>query len=331
MQPPIQRNDLWRILPGLLISLAAIAGLSLLVDWREFAAAVRQADFRYLALAFPVYLFSYFLRARGWQILLLEEPSYKKVFLTMHAGYLLNNIFPLRLGEFGRAYLLGKSGLGFWRVIPTILVERAFDMTLAIGLLLGTLPFAADLPGAWRGSLVGGVLALAGFGCFYLLARQREWVLQKFERLGGRWPKLIAAGRQRLASFLTGLSALTDAARFLRVLGWMTANWGLAVIFQFLVLRAYLPEAKPLWAAFALGVAAMGVAIPSSPGYVGVYEAAFVGALALVGVSTSPALAYALTTHVMYLGITGIFGAYALAQEGESLGRLFQRVKMRQV
>ncbi len=72
-----------------------------------------------------------------------------------------------------------------------------------------------------------------------------------------------------------GFSSLADPRRFVSVFGWMALSWVLAVFVHYFVLKAYAPEAQVLWAAFALGVAALGVAIPSSPGAIGVYEAAF--------------------------------------------------------
>jgi len=69
------------------------------------------------------------------------------------------------------------------------------------------------------------------------------------------------------------------------------------------------------------------VALPSSPGAIGIYEGSFVAALAVVGVSHAPTLAYALTTHVMYYLVTGIFGSYALVKEDESLANLFRTIR----
>ena len=104
-------------------------------------------------------------------------------------------------------------------------------------------------------------------------------------------------------------------------------GWFLAIFVQYFVMKAYVPDAQVLWAAFALGVAALGVALPSSPGAIGIYEGSFVAALAVVGVSHAPALAYALTTHVMYYLVTGIFGSYALVKEDESLTNLFRTIR----
>jgi uncharacterized protein (TIRG00374 family) len=320
-------KDLWRILPGVLISLIVLGILFSLIDWETFVAALRQANYAFLLLALPIYIVSYLVRSRGWHILLKEEPPFKQVFLTEQAGYLMNNVLPFRLGELGRAALLGMHGLGFWRVFSTIVVERAFDLIIAAGLLLGTLPFVVEVPGAWQVGVVVGLIVLAGLFSLYLLARKQENVLAWFDRLAQRWPRVVGLGREKVASFLNGLSPLTDFRRFIRVLFWMAFSWGLAIWAHYYVLRAFIPEAKLLWMAFSISVAMMGVALPSSPGFVGVFEAVYVGALAVFDVPYENALAFALVDHVLYIGVTGIIGAYALIQEGQTLGQVFRRVK----
>jgi hypothetical protein len=78
---------------------------------------------------------------------------------------------------------------------------------------------------------------------------------------------------------------------------------------------------------FSLGVAALGIAAPSSPGAVGVLELSIVGALSLFGLDASVALALALTIHVIQYLITGLLGSYALAKDGDSLMDLYRRVR----
>jgi glycosyltransferase 2 family protein len=323
------RGDFWRILPGVAVSLIVLAVLFFLVDWKVFVAALKQADYAFLLLALPIYLVSYLARSRSWHILLLEEPPFKQVFLIEQAGYLMNNVLPFRLGELGRAFLLGRHGLGFWRVFSTIVVERVFDVVLAAGLLLVTLPFVIKITGAIQIGILVGLGFLTALFCLFLLARNQERVLAWFDRLSQRWPKLVVLGREKLASFLSGLYPLTDFQRFIRTLGWLVFGWFLAIVAHFFVLCAFVPDAKFLWMAFALSVGMMGVALPSSPGFIGVYEAAFISALAVFNVSYESALAFALVNHVLYLSITGTFGTYALINEGQSLGQLFHRVKER--
>jgi uncharacterized membrane protein YbhN (UPF0104 family) len=82
-----------------------------------------------------------------------------------------------------------------------------------------------------------------------------------------------------------------------------------------------------LWAAFGLATASMGVALPSSPSYLGVFEAAWIGALSLFQVSISTALAYALTIHVIHILVSSVFGIYALMHEGETLSQLYSEIR----
>ena len=322
-------REVWKIVPGILISLIAVLILVFLVDWQEFGRAIAQANYFYLWVSLPVYLVSYLVRARAWQVVLLKEPSLKQVFLTQQAGYFLNNILPFRLGELGRSYLLGRQGLGFWRVFSTIFVERAFDILLAVGLLLGTLPFVVAFSGASQIAQVVGLIVILGLVVMFLLANQQEKVLQLFEKYAARWPRLIQIVSDRLRSFLNGLSALANFARFIEAFAWMALSWLLAIIVNYLVLRAYIPNAEILWAAFSLSLVALGMGIPSSPGQIGVYEGAYVYALSFFGVSPSLAFAYALTSHVMNYVVTGIFGTYALAKEGQSLGQIFRQLQGR--
>jgi len=87
------------------------------------------------------------------------------------------------------------------------------------------------------------------------------------------------------------------------------------------------PGCQAALAAFSMGVAALGIAAPSSPGAVGVLELSIVGALSLFGLDPSTALALAISIHIVQYLTTGVLGAYALAQDGESLIGLYRRVR----
>jgi len=321
------QSTLWQMVPGILVSLLMLGILFRFFDWKDVLDALRQAEWKYLFLAVPIYLLSYVLRAFAWWTILKEAVSFWRVFLTMHIGYLLNNVLPFRLGELGRAYLLGKDGLGFWRVFSSILIERAFDMIIAVGLVLGILPFVLISSNTQQVAILIGVIVFLGLLTLYLLARNRIWAVAQFEMLGARWPLILRLGENRLDAFLEGLEVLTSPGRFARVLISLAVSWVMAISIQYLVLRAFYPDARILHALTTQGISALGVALPSSPGYIGVFEAAIVGALALFGISFSTAFAYALTLHLMYILMTGVFGAYGLAISRISLGEIFQNVR----
>lgn len=326
---PTTRKDLIRILPGILISLVALVIILLLVDWQDVLTALQQAQYRYLFLGLPVYLVAYAFRALAWRALLMEEVSFKRVFLTMQTGYLLNNVLPFRLGELGRAFLLGRAGLGFWRVFSTILIERAFDMILAAGLLLGTIPFVWE--STQSRSVAYGVVAIVLFGMvlLHILARYQAWVMAQFERLGSRWPLVARFGQERLSAFFNGLIALVHLPRFLQVFSWMALSWGTTILYHYILLLGFEPDARLLWAGFGLGTASLGVALPSSPSYIGILEAAWIGALAFFDVPFSTALAYAMVAHVLHIMISVVFGVYALSYEGETISQLYRQIRKR--
>jgi len=71
----------------------------------------------------------------------------------------------------------------------------------------------------------------------------------------------------------------------------------------------------------------MGIAIPSAPAALGVFEAAIVGGLTLVSVNNSKALAFAIIMHFLQFTTTGILGFIGLAVEGLSMKKLLSEFR----
>jgi hypothetical protein len=138
---------------------------------------------------------------------------------------------------------------------------------------------------------------------------------------------LLRLGGNVLPAFFNGLAVLTDTRIFLRASGWMLVNWGIAILQYYLIMAAYFPSPSLLWAAFTMGVSALGVAAPSSPGAVGILELSIVGSLAVFGLDPSAALAYAFTLHIIQYLVTGVIGGYALFRDGESLAGMYTRLR----
>ena len=324
---PSSTHNWKRILPGLVVSLVALIIVFSMLDLRKFGQALLQADLRYLLAAILAALLWLFVRGFFWRTLLQNKASYYDTFITVNEGYLLNNILPFRLGEVGRAFLLGrKAHIDFWQVIPSILIERALDLAFAVGLFLCTLPFVIGVAWAKQAAMVTGIIVLLGLGAIYILARNRQRVLDWVNRVGARFPLVNKLAGRRLAAFFDGLAIITDARLFLRALGWEVLNWMVSVLEYYLFLRAFFPAPSLLWVLFALGVGALGIAAPSSPGAIGVFEAVLVGALVVFGVDASPATAFALTVHITSYILTGLLGGYGLYKDGESLSSLYTRL-----
>ncbi|HVM71750.1 MAG TPA: lysylphosphatidylglycerol synthase transmembrane domain-containing protein [Anaerolineales bacterium] len=320
-----------RWLPGAVISLVAILAIIHFVDLNRFVAAIRTANYWLILVSLAGSIVWLSVRGIVWRTLLRGRASFKQVFWTLCEGYLLNTVLPFRLGEVGRAFLMGrKAKLGFMDVLSTIIIERIVDIACSAAILLSAVPFVVGAAGAGRIAILIGALVVAGMVFLYVLARNQARTVALFQRLSARWPKLQALGGNLLDSFFSGLAILTDGWLFLRFLFWMAINWIIAILQFLLLLLAFYPQARLLWSLFALGAVAFGNAIPSLPGAVGTYEGALGGALTILSGDQSTALAVALTSHLIGIIPTTLLGAIALSREGETLMGVYRQLRNRQ-
>jgi uncharacterized membrane protein YbhN (UPF0104 family) len=128
--------------------------------------------------------------------------------------------------------------------------------------------------------------------------------------------------RRLLASAVDGLAALGSWRRAVGVLAWSLAIW-LGTALQFYAVMQAMRLQLPLTAALTvLCLTSLGMVVPSSPGYVGVFEYITVVALSLFAVGREAALGYALVLHALSYVSLAILGLAALWSEGYSYARL---------
>ena len=320
-------KDSKRWLPGALISIALIAAILYFVDFGTMLDSIRAADYRLLAIATALSFIWLLVRAKVWQTLLRDKPTYKDVLFSAGEGYLLNNFLPFRLGEIGRAFLLSrKSGMQFGEILPTIFIERSVDLAFSAAIFLAALPFVVGTAGSERIGIIVGVIVVIGLVAMYIVARNNQWALDLFHKLSARWPAIQKFGGSFLESFFAGLGVLTDGWLFLRFLFWMTLNWAIALVAYYLMTLAYFPQAQWIWGLFILGAAAFGGAVPSLPGAVGTFEGAVAGALTLLTNDQSTALAVALTARFYNYLNSGVIGGIGLLREGQTLSGVYHQL-----
>jgi len=269
-------------------------------------------------------------RAVRWQLLFypLTGLPLGKLLSVLNIGYLLNNILPARLGDLARAYLIGQlTGVSKARALSTVLVERVVDVLVVAFLLAALLPFIPVPEWAARPGLLLGLAVLALAGLLVALARGRQRATSLVERLLRLSPWLERRGaRQLVNALLDGLEILRfpGPAALLGVGSILIWSVGIAQFHTALVaFDLQLPITATI---FVLSVTALGMTVPSSPGYIGVWEYTIVLALSPFQVEKSLALSYALVLHAtVYLTLTAM-GLVSLWQEGLALGTISQEV-----
>ncbi|HXF97662.1 MAG TPA: lysylphosphatidylglycerol synthase transmembrane domain-containing protein [Gaiellaceae bacterium] len=221
----------------------------------------------------------------------------------------VNNVLPGRVGDVLRARWLQLAGpLPAGRALASVFIDRAFDVLALVVFLAVSVPFMASEEWVLRVSISAGlllvVLALAVLGArVYTRTRARE----------RRQRTLV---RRIARDALEGLADPLGRTRSVALAALSVASWSIWALAAWLVARAVGVELSPLEAIFVTAVVNLGVAIPSSPGFIGTYQWLGVSSLALLGVGTDRALAFAILMHATWYVPTLVVGGGLLLRRG---------------
>lgn len=226
-----------------------------------------------------------------------------------------NLMLPSKLGEVAKViYLAGRSPLNYSDTLALVFWERFFDLNALLLFLLPALalydegrllwPLLLAIPSIWLALILG----------------------KRFPQLADRiiaWlPTLVALPLARLRK------AIVEGATPRRLLTGTLQTlifWGLSLGQLMLVLWWIADiDIEPLHALAVFTVATLGLAIPSTPGGLGVFEAAMVAALGWFGISQAEALGAAIMMRLLIFVPSIIFTLILLSQQDLGLRKLFK-------
>lgn len=283
-----------------------------------------------LLVAIVIATLSFPVRVPRWRILLKHDDGrdirWSALWHPIAIGFACNNVLPFRLGEVVRVGAVSRlAPVSIASSLSSIAVERVVDGLVVVGLLLVAL-VAADLPAdvaigdtpVREAALRFGILGLVALGAGLVLATRRELAVGIARRVAppGRLREFAVAFTGRIVA---GLAALGDPRRAVLVVGWSLVLWLVNATAFWVGFAAFGIEVPFIGAILLQGVLIFAIALPQAPGYVGGFELAIIGALALFGVDEGLALAYAVTFHVTtFIPIT-LLGAWSLIRTGLSI------------
>ncbi|HEM60851.1 MAG TPA: flippase-like domain-containing protein [Chloroflexi bacterium] len=317
----------WRFWVGVVVSLVCLILVLRNVDYREVISALRQADYLWLIPASIPLAATIASKVLRWQLLFPDHhPRVRRTNLlsALMISYALNTILPARLGEVARAYVIGQSeNLSKSLAFSTIVVEKVLDVLTLLLFLVLLVPTVTLPPWIQQSAMVMAPVFLALFVLVLALAYQRRRTLALVQAVAGR---LRGLPTQRLVSSLdsalSGFDALGSLKANLVLWGWSIAVWVTSGLFILVMMLAFHIDA-PLSAAFLLlCVTSLGMTVPSSPGYIGVYHWLVVSTLYIFGVNRELALSFAFALHALtFLPLT-LIGIYFMMRENYSLQRI---------
>jgi hypothetical protein len=253
-----------------------------------------------LGVYVAIYCAIAFIRGGRWSFLLapIARVPLVRVLCVSFIGFAAIVLLPLRAGEAVRPLLIREPGkLSGWAAAGTIAAERVLDglvlsLLLLAGLALstpqsplpdhiGNLPISPALvPRAAYGGLGLFATAFTVLGVFYA---RRAWARSMTERVvGAISPRLAGWLADRVEHVADGLRFLPSARVAVPFVAMTVVYWLLNALGTWLIAWGVGFDGFTLsQACVTTGVVALGIMVPSGPGFFGTYQFSFYAALAV--------------------------------------------------
>ena len=300
------------------------------IDWRVVWKTLAGAHLVYIGGALLVASFSCLLRSLRWRILLNAEGrlGVATVFWGTMIGYLGNSFLPARAGEVLRSLLMSRhGGLSRTYVLTTALAERLSDVVALVLWSSLVLLGGVNPKPAWIADVARTMAVVAAIGALTIA------IVPHTGRLLDALLKRLPLGRFRKSlvelvdQVLLGLRAFHEWGRFLGFAALTVGIWSMDSIGTVVLGRSLGLNISFTVAILLITSLGLSSALPSTPGYVGIYQFVAVTVLGPFGIGRDMALAFILLyqalNYILVLSY-GVPGIYAL--EGRaSLRRLLKQ------
>jgi uncharacterized protein (TIRG00374 family) len=135
----------------------------------------------------------------------------------------------------------------------------------------------------------------------------------------------------KIDMFIDGFQVLKDWKQIFSILFWIVVSWILWTLIIAYGIKTVHPEAKIWWPIFTQGVLALGIALPSAPAGLGVFEGAIVAALSFFEISREQALSIAVVVHLFQIITTAIIGLIAVMRQGQSVSDILSKIRAERI
>jgi uncharacterized protein (TIRG00374 family) len=320
----------------LVVTVALLAWALHGVSARVVLGHMRHADPLLFAVAIALATATFPLRTARWRVMLRNANGqpfpWTPLWHATAVGFMANNLLPARAGEFARAYLANRQlPVRFTTALASIGVERIFDGLVMVALLAAAVAAPSFPPHAriggvglpqmavWAAALFGAMLIVA----LLVVLRPAPWLRFATRTFHATLPARYAERLTRLVEgVIAGLAVLKSPGRFASVIVWSLALWLVNGLSFAVCFRAFgLPV--PWEGAYLLqALIGFGVAVPSSPGFFGPFEAVTRFTLGLYGIGADQAVSYAVAYHIGGFVPITVLGLYSLSRTRVRFGEL---------
>jgi uncharacterized protein (TIRG00374 family) len=341
---------------GISVSIVALYFAFRNVPFSELLAYLGSINYYYVIPAVMLSLISFALRAVRWQVILstTRNISFTQSFHPMMIGFMSNCVLPGRIGEVTRPAILRKQeGVPFTTGIATVAAERVFDMVILLALfaiVLATVTIDPDLVITFKDyQLNRDTLEAIGAGmikvCIFLIlgivlvsiGSTRRIMYQVIEATpalfffgGKRFQHLIkqyfcSPSIKIIENVAAGFELIKNPQKTFNCLILSVVIWTLQAFSYYVVAVGSPGIGVNFFEIYAVMIiVCFFIALPSAPGFWGLWEAGGVFALSLFGVPAQAAAGYTLANHAVQVFpviIVGMVSAFIIGVNFRTVSR----------
>jgi uncharacterized protein (TIRG00374 family) len=303
---------------GILFSIIAVYIIAGRIDFSKTAGLIKEVNPLLFLLLIVVYLSTYLFRTIRWKLMLsnFEAIPFKTLLQAVVVGFAGNNIIPARGGELLRMeYLSRKTTINRIAALTSVLTEKVLDgLTLVAILLISASIHQEFWEIDWFKTLTitVTVLFITLIVGLIIVRQYCELIISILTKLKFPLLDLISSILRKVQSALLFLKAdiSTIWILLLGAIIWLIEG-GMYVI----GIYAFKTGVDPITAGYlCLAIVNFGLLVPSSPGYIGVFQAMTILALFLFGISEEMALSISILIHICQFVPITIWGIIILLQ-----------------
>lgn len=300
MVDQIKKN--FRFILGLLFSLAVIVWFIKNLDWQQVWLAFIEAQYGWVTISVILTGLLFMIRTSRWAVLLWPQTATMwTLFSALIIGQTTNYLAPIRAGDLVRAYLVGEMAeINKGLALGTIALEKLWDLVMlmvciVILSILFPLPDWLLIPSRGLGLMTFISLIVLG-----ILVWQQEIALQWMMKLVSRLkPGLRETLLNLMRNILAGFASIRNLRQLFWTAFWSILTWMIGGLTNYVLFLAFDLSLSLLAAFLLLVVLQVGVALPSLPGRVGIFQGLCILVLALFGISGDVSFSYGVILHLV--------------------------------
>ncbi|MBN2261086.1 MAG: flippase-like domain-containing protein [Clostridiales bacterium] len=349
-----QRKIILSLLIGTVFSAIALYFTFKNIPFRDLLDYLKTINYWWVIPSVAVGIISFLFRVVRWQIILspVKKTNFINAFHPLIIGFMLNSIFPARVGEVARPAIFSKKEkVAFSKVLATVGAERVFDAVtlllffISLNLVITTDPSTSATFGGYtldidklntilRTTFVLSLVLIAVF--LVIVVPKTRGVLNDFifdmpgllpfgdirtrEKIREKFCVRVVDIIENLASGLEILKSLKSVTLcfLISVVVWATVG------LSFYVMALGCPgiSISFLEMCAVMVIICFFISLPSVPGFWGLFEAGGVFGMMLFGIPATEAAGFNLAVHFFQIVPVVIIGLFSALIIGMNLLKL---------